>query len=101
MSIDYFTCRLCLKAFPDVLEYGYCGNCEDVLCQDCLEEMQDKYGLVDEDSKACDYYGSSTPKYCIECDPEIVRDKDIVEYFLDLSNSTREEVVNKIKMKRK
>lgn len=68
MGIDYYSCEVCRKAFPDVLDYGYCVSCDEVLCASCRDKMGKKYGIVgDHDLEKADIYGSNAPMCCDAC----------------------------------
>ena len=67
MGIDYYSCVVCGEAFPDVIDYGHCANCEETLCSDCRDEMGKTYGVLGEGHKDADNWGEDAPKYCIEC----------------------------------
>ena len=49
MGIDYFVCRKCGRAFPDVCDYVDCSdNCSSLWCCD---KCADEDGLIYEDCK--------------------------------------------------
>jgi len=97
MSIDYYNCDLCGEIFPDVIEYGYCTNCEEILCKKCKYEQIEKYGLVEEGTEMADYYGENNPAKCDLCSGEVVRDIDIIQWFIKNTGITREDIVKFIK----
>ncbi|WP_077297366.1 hypothetical protein [Virgibacillus pantothenticus] len=67
MGIDYLVCEVCGEGFPDVMEYGFCGNCEATLCEDCFADMQVKYGEIGEDHEQACNVGEFAPNKCDEC----------------------------------
>jgi hypothetical protein len=68
MGIDYYSCVVCGEAFPDVIDYGHCGNCEETLCADCRDEMGEKYGVLGEEHEKADWYGEEAPNRCDACE---------------------------------
>jgi hypothetical protein len=72
MGIDYYSCEVCGEAFPDVIDYGHCGNCEEVLCADCRDEMGKKYGVLGEEHEKADIFGEDAPVCCDACNKPTV-----------------------------
>lgn len=90
MSIDYLVCEVCGEGFPDVMEYGYCGNCEATLCEYCFADMQVKYGEIGEDHEQACNVGEFAPNKCDECTkPKLDTKKfETLLYFL-VKDATR------------
>jgi hypothetical protein len=84
MGIDYYSCEVCGEAFPDVIDYGHCGGCEEVLCGNCREEMGEKYGVLGEDHEKASWYGENAPNSCDSCNkPKLDNKKfETLMYFL-------------------
>lgn len=84
MGIDYYSCKLCGEAFPEVIHYGHCGNCEETLCGDCYDEMREKYGELGEDHEKASWYGEEAPNRCDECNkPTLdIKKLETLLYFL-------------------
>lgn len=84
MGIDYLVCKSCGEAFPDVIDYGYCGNCKEVVCEYCKDKMIEKYGIADENSKFSDDYGEDNPVKCDSCvNPTVTISKGEYDRLLD------------------
>lgn len=97
MGIDYHSCAICDDAFPDVIDYGYCGNCEEVLCAHCRDEMGEKYGVFDEDHEKTDWFGENTPVHCDECITETYSVEERMDkLLLELSDEEREVLAEKL-----
>ncbi|WEG18647.1 DUF1653 domain-containing protein [Alkalihalophilus pseudofirmus] len=79
MGIDYYSCEVCGDSFPDVIDYGYCSNCEEVLCGDCRDAMGQKYGVLGEDHEKADDFGEEAPEHCDSCyKPERIKYHTVV-----------------------
>lgn len=100
MGVDWYACRICGETFPDCGDYGYCSECETILCSRCLDKQVEKYGHPPRGSKKEDWFGSYSADKCDLCSGKIIYDKDIVEYFLKEYNLTRDEIVNIIQQER-
>lgn len=84
MGIDYEVCKVCREAFPDVVDYGWCGTCEDSICERCNKKMIEKYGQVNEDSKFAQNYGEYNPVTCDRCEnPSVTISKEEYERLLN------------------
>lgn len=97
MGIDYYNCSICEEIFPDVISYGHCSNCDEILCESCMGEQVKKYGNPEERSDAAAMYGSHSPIKCDLCSGEIIQDYDIIQWFVDETGITKDEVVKLIK----
>jgi hypothetical protein len=84
MGIDYYSCVVCGEAFPDVIDYGHCGKCEETLCGDCRDEMGEKYGVLGEEHEKASWYGAEAPNCCDECNKPTMDNKkfETLMYFL-------------------
>lgn len=68
-------CNNCGEAFPDVIDYGYCGSCEEAVCQYCKNELLEKYGEATEEEFTFNY-GEGNPQKCDKCvKPTLNKDK--------------------------
>lgn len=102
MGIDYYSCEICDKSFPDVVHYGHCGKCEEVLCGSCYDKMREKYGELGEEHERASWYGEESPNCCDSCNTKDKVNEQIgnVKSFIrwmsnDFKNSklTKEEIV--------
>jgi hypothetical protein len=84
MGIDYYSCVVCGEAFPDVIDYGHCGKCEETLCGDCRDKMGEKYGVIGEEHEKASWYGEDAPNCCDECNKPTIDNKkfETLMYFL-------------------
>ena len=89
MGIDIITCNLCNEGFMDAMDYGYCGTCEEVLCNRCNGEMQEKHGQVNEDSEFAMDYGSYNPKTCDICTGVKIQETLFVNFLIKKIGETR------------
>lgn len=95
MSIDYYSCTICGEAFPDVVDYGHCGNCENVLCADCRDRMGEKYGVLGGEHENADDYGEDAPLHCNECISETYTIEEKIDRLLLSLNEEEKEILHK------
>lgn len=84
MGIDYLVCTVCGEGFPDVMDHGFCGSCEETLCEYCFADMREKYGEIGEDHEQACNIGELAPNKCDECmKPKLdVKKFETLLYFL-------------------
>lgn len=100
MSIDYYSCAVCGDAFPDVIDYGYCANCEETLCSHCRDEMGKTYGVLGEDHEKADIFGENAPKHCTECVADTFTiDEKMDRLLISLTDEEREVLAKKLSSK--
>ena len=95
MSVDWYPCHICGETFPDCGDYGYCGNCESMLCSPCRDAMVDKYGECTEERTIAGY-GEGCSAECDKCTKSIAHDSDILAWALKKLNLTREEAAKQL-----
>ena len=98
MGVDYYNCSICGVIFNDCGSFGYCDNCENMLCDDCHEAQVEKYGEVGE--KGENRYGEGAAAKCDLCSGAIISDSDIIAFLLGKAGTTREDVVASIQKER-
>lgn len=86
MGVDYSTCQICEKIFPDTCEYYTCVQCESCLCPSCGSNSANKYGSVEPDNPLHEWIVRElTDRGCLYCE-SCMGDKpdaeDIIEYLL-------------------
>lgn len=97
MGIDYYSCTVCGEAFPDVVDYGSCGNCEETLCAHCRDRMVEEFGTIGEDHVNSDNYGEDAPRYCTECITETFSIEEKMDRLLSsLTDEEREVLADKL-----
>lgn len=107
MGIFALNCGICGKSFFSDTEYEHCANCSTIICSDCLNEMQLKYGTSESIAKTkkgkkfISDYGENSTIRCSSCDPKIIRGNDILDFLLQKVGKTKEEVVFLIEKDRK
>jgi hypothetical protein len=83
MSIDYFSCAVCGKSFPDCSSYcRSCDGCGNWLCSDKCAKLLPVSEDNDNDEKDC----------CI-CRDEIASDSRLLECLLHHFNITKEQAI--------
>ncbi len=97
MGVDFYACGICGDTFPDCGEYGTCAGCEEMLCTTCHEEQVKKYGTPEEGSDAEAYFGEEAANECDLCSSKVIRDADILDYLLERTGLSKEEVVQIVK----
>jgi hypothetical protein len=54
--------------------------------------MIKKHGTPDPESEEAKYYGPDSPKHCSYCDPSEVNNDDMLEYLINKSGQTKEQI---------
>lgn len=101
MGVDYFNCPICNSIFNDCGPFGWCSQCERRLCGDCHAKQIERYGQVQENSYAANDYGDDAVLQCDCCSGKIISDSDIIDYLLEDSGTSKEDVIDAIKKQRK
>ena len=97
MGVDFYNCNICDEIFNDCGDYGICSNCEGMMCDTCHQEMVKKYGNPEIGSDAERSYGDMSSIKCDICSGVIVTDKDIVDYIIDITGNTKQELEDKVR----
>jgi len=97
MGVDYYNCGICGEIFNDCGYFGYCSNCGEMLCGHCHDEQIEKHGNPEEGSEAASDYGEGSAAKCDICSGEIIQDHDIIQWFVNETGITEEEVIKLIK----
>jgi hypothetical protein len=68
MGVDFYNCSVCNEIFSDAGYYGYCINCEGMLCGHCHDKMAEKHGYIGDDHEKASWYGEEAVNHCDTCD---------------------------------
>lgn len=89
MGVDYYNCDVCDEIYCDC---GHCGTCEECmsgLCGICYDEAVEKFGMEDDLLVRCQV-----------CSGDFVSDLDVINFLLEKTKGSREDVENEIRRKR-
>ena len=92
MGVDYYNCEICDEIFHDCGHYGYCGNCESIMCGHCYDEMAEKYGELGEEHINADDYGEEAPASCDKCCGVIIDEHDFANFLVAKIGKSRAEL---------
>lgn len=101
MGIDYYNCELCGVIFADCGYWGYCGNCESMMCGDCYEVMAKKNGVLGEEHENAVDFGEDAPNCCDKCDGTILDEESFVDFLIAKLGKSREELVKEFRKEAK
>lgn len=65
MGVEFFPCRICEETICDAGPYEHCGNCEAVICENCLPKQLKKYKKGTKEQR--EHAGDDCTKECDCC----------------------------------
>lgn len=102
MSVDYLICRYCGDTFADCSSRAVYCDCGIHWCSlECASmsgyDKPEKCDNCGEDDYCDNCIVEELESSCGHCRKEIVSDNEILNYCLNALNTTKEDIINKIK----
>lgn len=87
MGVDYYNCSVCEEIFSDAGYYGYCIECEGMMCGHCHDKMTKKYGQIGEDHEKVGWYGGDATNKCDACDKPTLNNENFSRLMYALTKN--------------
>jgi hypothetical protein len=92
MGVDFYNCSVCGDIFSDAGYYGYCINCEGMMCGHCHDKMAEKHGFIGENHEKASWYGEEAVNHCDACDGSKLDLDSFVDFLVDKIGKGKDEL---------
>jgi hypothetical protein len=94
LGIDYYSCDVCGKAFPDVCSYSVCEDCGSHLCGSCRDEYGVGHSLAcSETIEKIDWEFKDEYDLCPFCSDDIITDEALLAFAIEMLDTTKEKLI--------